>query len=749
MERMNFGGVDENLRKGLEATDQVSVEKLEAGLKEEQEQVQSAEERPEAIHEASDRELRSAVDIVMGKYKAEMPLEEARGKQLSKFWVKESKGNEISRQKAESQAPEEIRQRLGSSETVTYDDIMKRRAEEAAEVEQKVGAEKQKEGVVEEAVGKGAEGEKLRKELDEARMALVLVEKNNPKYSEAQKDYQVKKNAMQNVAYEAKRATLLKKGISEVNVEKELDKYTREVLAPNFTVAEAAKIQALRSEANPSLLEKMKDNKFSKLAYGAVDAYRKANWKKKIALSVGLLGVGVAAGATGGTVGLALAGIVTGGKGIQRFLSGAGTAVATEVWIQSSQQKWMAKEGWGKSRHEFIAKQIAALRESAKKSDVLSETEVEKSLSEREKMEKSNEINRAILAGLTGTLVGSGAAWEAVKQAGEWSGLSKVLGQTKDYWFGNKAEAPITQKEIPWKDTGGARGSSGVIAEKTMPIAELHKKSISLEIGARGPEGALIDEFKKNPELAKKFFGGEVTTEKLGAKVHLLWEAQAKQALANPETLAEMKKLGYPLNEEGYAKMAHRIGKGFLHIDPTGKNIKFADMEYLKNATKELKTLVDQPTPKEIPAFGVEEVLKKGDYHFEGHDKLKFPDFDLAEANRIIDADTLQKMMEAPGGKLGGLLSKIPSTDHKNLISLVSKTGGWNKFMDMPVSSLFHEDGIGVTDIGFTKLGYALKEVTGDAPMLHGTATIREVLDSIKAKEIFGKAAKEIMEKIK
>lgn len=700
------------------------------------EQAQAIEaEQKETKPTEVDRELRSTVDIVMEKYQS-------------------------------SEAPEEAK-------------------------------EIQTEGGKVETVGKGIEGEKLRKELDEARKVFALMEKNDPKYAEALKDYRAKKEAMQSVAHEAKRATLLKKGISEADTEIEMGKYAREVLVPNFAVAEAAKIQD--EKADETMIEKVKDSKVSQFIYGAVDKYRKMPFSKKLVLSAGLFGGALVAGTAGGAIGAVIGGGVGIAKLTQRVLGGAGTAVGTEAFIQRSQQKWMGKEGWGKNRKEYVANEIQKLREGVKRGEIKAESleeaggleEIEKALEERKDLENKFERRRTILAGIMGVAVGSGAALQAIKQYWEWIGAKNLI-------FGVPKEIPGVEK---------AREVASAVKEHAKAaIAPVQEKIIPIAVGVRGPEGALIDNFKAHPNVAKAFgWDGKADLSKwAGTEAHKLWTDDAKEALKNPKILAQMEKLGFTKDAEGYAKMAHRIGKGFIQVDPTSKHIKFTDIEYLKNTTKELQALIEPTaTPKELPSVEVGEVgmgtetpaplqgaqkilhdlvdqekLSEMEEKMAAHIKeltdrlkenglspeeimkynddismnaVKLAGIDLSAAKEMVNIDALQKIMESSEGKLGGLLSKLPQIDQENLKSFIEETGGWDKFMDMPSTVLFPEDNVGPgpVDIGFTKLGYALKGLTGDAPMLHGTATIREVLESIESKEVFGGTAKELMEKIK
>lgn len=468
-----------------------------------------------------------------------------------------------------------------------------------------------KKGVSEETLEKRTEVKKLQVELEDARKNLALAEKNDPKYAEIQKNYQTKTEAMKSFVYEAKKGTLLKRGLSEADVEKELSKYTREILAPNFAVSEAAKMQD--EKADETMLEKVKDSRVSQMIYGAVEKYRKLPFKQKMMISAGLIGGAVVAGVAGGTAGALIGGGVGIAKFGQRILGSAGTAVGLEAWMQKSQQKWMAKEGWGRNRKEYVANEIHRLRAGVREGGVKAESlegvagleEVEKALEERKELEDKFEKRRTALAGIGGVAVGSGVAFQAVKQYGEWvkqfgewTGVTDKVGEIAQF-FGEKTGANELYKNTTqyWGEYFNEKKNLifGGIKEQAHVTGEhVQEKILPIAIGTRGPEGALIDNFRAHPEMAKAFGwdGKSKLSEWAGAKAGELWNNDAKEALKNPKILAQMEKLGFSKDADGYAKMAHRIGKGFLQIDPTGKNIKFTDMEYLKNTTKELKTLL-------------------------------------------------------------------------------------------------------------------------------------------------------------
>lgn len=109
-------------------------------------------------------------------------------------------------------------------------------------------------------------------------------------------------------------------------------------------------------------------------------------------------------------------------------------------------------------------------------------------------------------------------------------------------------------------------------------------KPFVLEIKGRGPEGAIIDHFRGNPESAKVFgWNGKADlSEWAGAKAHNLWLEDAKEALAKPETIKQLEELGYSPDADGYAEMMRRIGKGAVELDIKTGEINLVDADYLK-----------------------------------------------------------------------------------------------------------------------------------------------------------------------
>ncbi|MEK7122014.1 MAG: hypothetical protein AAB807_00370, partial [Patescibacteria group bacterium] len=170
--------------------------------------------------------------------------------------------------------------------------------------------------------------------------------------------------------------------------------------------------------------------------------------------------------------------------------------------------------------------------------------------------------------------------------AGEWfiSEKTKVI------------EPPIGPKTVSAPPAEIA-GTAEVMPEKAVSMAEIMEK---LPIGKRGPEGAMIDYFKSNPEMAKKFGWDGVKDLKdwAGTKAHQLWLEDAQEALKNPEIINKLKSLGYSQDIDGYDQMMRRIGKGFVELDPkTGKMDLAEGVEYLK-AVKSPEAPVESGLPE-------------------------------------------------------------------------------------------------------------------------------------------------------
>lgn len=170
--------------------------------------------------------------------------------------------------------------------------------------------------------------------------------------------------------------------------------------------------------------------------------------------------------------------------------------------------------------------------------------------------------------------------WGVAAVAG---GSSMFLGGALDQALGfGKSVIPLESQENSLSEVSE---EASVEAPSEAPASEIEKAVSSGEkIGVRGPEGTIIDYFKNNSEVAKKFgWDGEVDIDKwAGSKAHSLWVAHAEEAIKNSETLKQLEELGYSKDLEGYAQMMKRISRGVVEINSETEKISLANMEYLK-----------------------------------------------------------------------------------------------------------------------------------------------------------------------
>ena len=135
------------------------------------------------------------------------------------------------------------------------------------------------------------------------------------------------------------------------------------------------------------------------------------------------------------------------------------------------------------------------------------------------------------------------------------------------------------------------------IAPETTPLSE----PITHAIGKRGPEGAIIDEFRNNPELAKQFGwdGKKNINTWAGKEVDVLYKAFRKESLGNPKIVEEMERLGYKPTLKGHESMMHRIKSGTIELDPTTKSLTLKDVNIIKaSETMTLLSEVENTTRK-------------------------------------------------------------------------------------------------------------------------------------------------------
>lgn len=141
-------------------------------------------------------------------------------------------------------------------------------------------------------------------------------------------------------------------------------------------------------------------------------------------------------------------------------------------------------------------------------------------------------------------------------------------------------------------ESGGIRVPSAetIVPIETVPTVE----HISHIIDKRGPEGAIIDEFRNNPELAKQFGwdGRKNINTWAGSKADELYKTFRKKSLDNPIIKEEMQKLGYKPTPRGHEAMMHRIKSGAVELDPATKSISLKDSNIIK--ASETATLLSE-----------------------------------------------------------------------------------------------------------------------------------------------------------
>jgi len=140
------------------------------------------------------------------------------------------------------------------------------------------------------------------------------------------------------------------------------------------------------------------------------------------------------------------------------------------------------------------------------------------------------------------------------------------------------------------KPTAGA-GVGATSVEALVPVGTPKAESLIQEIqvqsiGKRGPEGAIIDYFKKNEIIARQFgYDEHMDLNKwAGTKAHQLWLRHAEVAIKDPNIEDTLKKLGYAPEDyiKGYEETMRHVSNGGVRIDISKGNVDLIDMEYLK-----------------------------------------------------------------------------------------------------------------------------------------------------------------------
>ena len=197
-------------------------------------------------------------------------------------------------------------------------------------------------------------------------------------------------------------------------------------------------------------------------------------------------------------------------------------------------------------------------------------------------------------------------------------GAGEVMGRTKETSpidpMGLGDEMMKRSGVFPHPEDVTSRASALAPAEIT-PEATPLSDPVKHAIGKRGPEGAIIDEFRNNPELAKQFGwdGKKNINTWAGKEADVLYKAFRKESLGNPKIVEEMEKLGYKPTPKGHESMMHRIKSGTIELDPTTKSFTLKDAHIIK--ASETATLLSgaEKTVQEISGLDLNKYAKVRD----------------------------------------------------------------------------------------------------------------------------------------
>lgn len=472
---------------------------------------------------------------------------------------------------------------------------------------------------------------------------------------------------------------------------------------------------------------------------GLLENYIKAPMWKRAAISTAMVtGTIATGGLVGGLFGLSMGfagGAAALGYGAQRFVRGViggTTGGYVAGWI---------KRYFGKKVEEDRLREINALQnnfgsriESVKTDNEFKDLMLESDNRYEQVVKETNKRHRNI------TLWASGAAFAAglgsvsvATHAGLDGPLADLLNSklgfaTPAIGAGGGIASALESRPSSGIGAADLEHKAGVVAGVGSPHGVLEtmpngKEGIPLEhlkIGARGPEGSIIDYFKGNQDVAKQFGWDGVSdiNKWAGTEAHKLWLEQVKSALMDPDTVSKMKAAGYPLTPEGYAKAMHHIGKGFVDIDITGHKINLSEVDYLK--TEAISNL----PPQAVPGMKVEDLSQQAD---------------------LQTIEEMKKYYELPDNKLLEIIrgEHFNRIDERGFLSYVNQLrGGYKEFLEMKASDLFPSGDLsqpGATNVYLNKFAYELQRLTGDSAILHdGKTTVKEVLGKINPKEIFG-----------
>ncbi|MBU2037421.1 hypothetical protein KJ866_04480 [Patescibacteria group bacterium] len=485
-----------------------------------------------------------------------------------------------------------------------------------------------------------------------------------------------------------KKAVKLKtEGKTEEEIKKETDKYAEGILLAT-TMGEAAKMDSLKSAKQ---IEQMgKARRFiNEKAEEFTEWYKKLPLKGKIAVSAGLTVAGVAGGLVGST---AIITATFAGQTALRVLGGSLTTAGLEKLFKGLGEK----EEKRYLSNEFSGKFLETLKNQ---DDKLNER-----LFEMVKKEQARKNIRFAIAGAAGAMVGSGVFAQMLRDTfsahfGKTGGLEGVDNTavkspgTSDVM----AEADI----IPLGEPPGAEQLTPEAAMEASGGLKEPGEIVSLEIGSRGPEGAIIDNFKAKPDLAKAFgWDGETDIKKwAGTKAHQLWLKSVEGELAKPGMADKLTSQGFTVDAEGYAKAMHKLGKGFVELDPQGHIHLSDNTNFLRAGAPALEELggaehvlgaIESPAPEapapETPTSmeGTVSSASEAGTSLSAEDlidqKIK------ATVTRFVDPTVLSDKTFKAAAKttIGKLLEEVPAEAYKDKYAL---SNYWHSLSEIGVKT--------------------------------------------------------------
>lgn len=239
-----------------------------------------------------------------------------------------------------------------------------------------------------------------------------LTEVDSEEYDKAKEEYKNVLNAIRAEKYAQAKKDVEAMGLSPEEAKIELQRRAEDILKETLTL-EAIELndleQNIRTEQKKGIGKAFE--KMWKGALGVSERYQKMPLKKKILISAGLLGAGVAAGAAGGIFAAAIGGGVVAARWAQRGLSGVGLFRGVESTTKRIQENRTERN----IREEFGGEEIGEILD---KGDVA----LDNRLFELNK-QKDTERRRRYAGAAAAAILGSFA-------------ISKLIGWGRDYLKG-------------------------------------------------------------------------------------------------------------------------------------------------------------------------------------------------------------------------------------------------------------------------------------------------------------------------